>query len=248
MIALEAQREWLRRTIAWAQAIEEQLAVVRERHLGEVHFRPSSRGVAMIGLRPDRPQRGRSSIRDLARLADDFEAQFRRHCVDLEQGRPTPEKRLQSQLLANAYRQARRLEDLAGDEGGPPLLFVTDELALPIADGRIVCDLLALHGSRPAVIELKPERQLTRLVEQVTAYADLVETHLDLFAELFSIVFGYAVLLERPCERWIVWPQPDRGALDPREDELAALGVRVVGYRERDDGFGFRVGRAVLGE
>jgi hypothetical protein len=240
------QREHLDKVIGWARAIEAELAKVRERHRGEVHFRPSSGGVAMIGLRPERPQRGRS-VGSLARLAANFEVEFRKHCVDCEHGRPTPEKRLQSGLLADAYRSERRLEGLlGGGDEGPPLEFVTDELLLPLADGkRIVCDLLALHGRRPVVIELKPAREMTRLVEQVSAYAALVEAHLERFAELFTVVLGRAVALEGPCERWIVWPEVPGRDVDPREDELAGLGIRVVGYREVGEGFEFRVGRRV---
>lgn len=50
------------------------------------------------------------------------------------------------------------------------------------------------------------------------------------------------VELGAPCEKWIVWPAVQGG--EPREDELAAEGIRVVGYEEGDDGFVFTVGRA----
>lgn len=86
---------------------------------------------------------------------------------------------------------------------------------------------------------------MKRLVEQVTGYAALVEKHLDLFQELYSVVLGREVVLETPCERWIVWPSAARYARDPREDELAKLGIRVVGYVESGDGYELRVGRAV---
>jgi hypothetical protein len=243
MTSRARQRDSLQSTIAWARQIEQHLALVRDRHLGGVHFRPSSTSVSMIGLHPDRPQRGKSSITNLARLAATFDAEFRRHCIDCDHGRPTPEKRLQSHLLANAYRHDRRMPDLHVD-GAPPLTFVTDELSLPLDTGRIVCDLLALHGDRPAAIELKPGREMTRLVEQVTRYAALVDEHIDLFAELFTVVLGRTMDLHYPCERWIVWPHPRGHDRDPREDELASLGIRVVGYEENDGAFMFRVGRS----
>lgn len=244
MTVRDEQRDRLRRTIGWARKVEELLAGARKQHLGEIHFRPASTGISMIGLRPDRPQRGKSGIKNLERLADEFDKLFREHCIECAHGRPTPEKRLQSYLVAEAYRNERRLQPLSAD-GSVPLLFVTDELSLPTSDGRIVCDLLALHGTRPVVIELKPAREMKRLVEQVTSYSALVEDHLDLFGELYSVILGSEVSLEAPCQRWIVWPAVNGHDRDPREDQLAELGIRVVGYAEAEGEFGFRTGRRV---
>jgi len=240
---VEAQRERLRRTIEWARKVEIHLADVREQRLGQVHFRPSSTGISMVGLLPERPQRGKSGISNLSRLAANFDSEFRAHCVDCPHGRPTPEKRLQSHLLSGAYRAERRLLPLMQQDPEPPLLFITDELSLPGDDGRIVCDLLALRGDRPVVIELKPARLMTRLVQQVTDYSALVERHLDLFSELYSAVLGRPVALRSPCERWIVWPHLPGHERDPQENALAAVGVRVVGYTETADRFEFKVGK-----
>lgn len=241
------QRIRLRQTIHWARKIEEELAEARRSRLGEVHFRPSSSGISMVGLRPDRPQRGKSRITNLQRLATTFETKFQTHCVDCDQGRPTPEKRIQSFLIANAYRHARRLEDLSGGDGDGELLFVTDELSLLTEKGKMVCDLLALHGDRPAVIELKTAREKMRLVKQVKKYARLVEENLDLFSKLFSVVLGRKVTLCSPCQGWIVWPHLAGHDRDPQEDDLAQLGIRVADYTECEDGFRFRVGRRVQG-
>ena len=240
----DAQRDRLLRTIEWAREIERHLAAVRARHVGQVHFRPASTGIAMIGLLPDRPQRGKSSITMPARLAANFEAEFRGHCVDCEHRRLTPEKRLQSWLIAEAYRHDRRLCSLTAPDLASPMIFITDELALPADDGRIVCDLLALDGDRPVILELKPSREKKRLVEQVTRYAALVEAHITLFSELCSVILGRELTLRAPCERWIVWPATGNDG-DPQEDALAELGIRVVGYEETNQGFAFRAGRDV---
>ncbi len=199
----------------------------------------------MIGLLPDRPQRGKSGITNLDRLAADFEAEFRAHCVDCEHGRPTPEKRLQSWMVAEACRSDRRQLPLAAPDLASPLLFITDEHVLPVDGGRIVCDLLAVSGDRPVILELKPSRAKKRLVEQVTHYAALVEAHLELFGELCSVILGRELTLRAPCERWIVWPAAGGHERDPQEDALAELGIRVVGYEETDQSFAFGVGRDV---
>ena len=174
-----------------------------------------------------------------------FSEEFQSHCIDCDQGRPTPEKQLQSHLLADAYRHDREMRTLTAPDLASPLRLITDELALPLDGGKIVCDLLAVHGDHPVILELKPSRDKQRLVEQVTAYAALIEAHLETFATLCSVILGYEVQLRGPCERWIVWPCVAGHPHDPQEDALAELGIRVVGYEQTADGYTFRVGRAV---
>jgi hypothetical protein len=183
------------------------------------------------------------------RVARDFELLFREHCEDVAQGRPTAEKDLQAFLIREAHRHGGRLEPLnaAAREAGlaNELVFVSDELALPVEGGRIVCDLLALRqderwGQVPVVIELKTERQLTRLVEQVEGYARLVDVHAASFANLFAELLGAPVSFGAPCEKWIVWPGL-AGGREPRAAELAAKGARCVGYEVEGEGFSFRL-------
>jgi len=243
---VSTQREHLAHVTRWAETIRRELGSILERESGRVHFRPSSRGVAMVGLLPERPQRGKSGLRNLHRVATDFETLFQAHCVDVAQGRPTPEKSLQASMTAAAYRHERRILPLCVD--GRDTVFVADELALPQeGGGRIVCDFLALRRGpggycRPAVIELKSARQLSRLVEQVRDYAACVEQLSDEFAALYSAVLGEEIVFDGPPECWVVWPEHG-ASVDPREDELCQHRVRVVGYRAKDDEYEFRVGR-----
>ena len=83
------------------------------------------------------------------------------------------------------------------------------------------------------------------LVKQVTEYARLVETLLELFNELFSVVLGREVNLSSPCEKWIVWPHPVGHDRDLQSNTLAQLDIRVVGYTEVTDGFRLKVGKRV---
>ncbi len=244
----DEQRRRLQATITWARRIRAELQPVLDAHGDRVHFRPSSTGVAMVGLLPDRPQRGKGGLRDLARVASDFEAMFTAHCRDIEQGRITGEKKLQSWLIRDAYTHGRRLDAIntASARTNDPveLVFITDEISLPTDTGKIVCDILALRvdhmRSTPVLMELKDSRMLTRLVEQVEGYAGLVDEHADLFADLFGALLGHNVKFDGPTEKWIVWPQAGDG-VDPREVELGVRGIRVVGYRE-DGAYGIRVG------
>jgi hypothetical protein len=236
---------------SWARRIRAELAPLLDRRLGEVHFRPSTRGVAMVGLLPDRPQRGLTAIRNLERFIADFDGQFTRHCVECTHGRPTPEKALQSFLIADAYRQAGRMHALESAAAtADPLLrldFVTDEIAVPTADGKVVCDILALHvtpdGDIPVVLELKSARDKARLIQQVETYAAFVDAHRSAYEDLYGALLGRPVAFARPCARWIVWPRASPGP-DRHEADLRRRGIRVVTYEQRGAAFSFRVGDA----
>jgi hypothetical protein len=206
----------------------------------------------MVGLLPDRPQRGKSGITNVDGLAGGFEEMFNAHCRNIEQGRLTGEKALQSFLIRESYTHGRSLEPInaASQQTDEPveLVFVTDELALPLEAGKIVCDVLALRRdggrSTPVLLELKDDRMLSRLVEQVEAYSALVDEHADLFAGLFGALLGEDVRFDGPTEKWVVWPSAGPGK-DPREDELATKRIRVVTYEARHGAYAVRVGRRV---
>jgi hypothetical protein len=204
----------------------------------------------MVGLLPDRPQRGKSGITNLDAVATNFEKLFEDHCQNIEQGRITGEKALQSFLIREANMNDRRMVSLnaasVATEEPVDLCFITDELALPVDGGKIVCDLLALRrdGGRltPVLLELKDDRQLTRLVQQVESYSRLIDEHAGLFGELYATIVGEPVTFDGPTEKWIVWPAAGEER-DPREPELAQRGIRVVGYTMDDSaGYQFRVG------
>lgn len=203
-----------------------------------------------MGLSHDLPQRGKSGLRNLDALASNFDALFAKHCNGIRQGRVTGEKALQSFLIRESYHHGRLLQPInaASKPTDEPveLTFITDEIPVLAGNGRVVCDILALRrdGGRcvPVLLELKDDRMLTRLVEQVEGYSALMNQHADLFAELFGALLGEDIrAFDGPAEKWIVWPAAGSGK-DPREDELAANGIRVVSYEEVRGAFTFRVG------
>jgi hypothetical protein len=245
----DLRRQRLRATIDWARKIRMTLQPLLDAHGDRVHFRPSSTGVAMVGLLPDRPQRGKSGLTNCARVVTDFEMLFATHCREVPHGRVTGEKALQSFLISEAQGQDQRLTSInaasAATDVPVELIFVTDEISLPVESGKLVCDILALRRdggrSTPVLLELKDRRLMTRLVEQVNGYAQLIDEHADLFSDLFAALLGEPVTFDGPTEKWLVWPAAGVGA-DPREDELRAKGVRVVGYGVEGDQYRFRVG------
>ena len=125
------------------------------------------------------------------------------------------------------------------------LVFVTDEISMPGKDGKVVCDILALrHDGRrttPVLLELKSDRLLKRLMEQVNSYSALIDEHAEGFASLFGALLDEDVRFDGPTEKWIVWPAASEGP-DRREAELARSGIRVVTYSEAADSYSFSVG------
>jgi hypothetical protein len=250
------QRTHLQQVIGWARGINKELQACLEQHPGKAHFRPSSRGVALVGLEPERPQRGKSGFRNLQELRRNFDSLYREHCVSCSHGRTTPEKQLQSFLIREAYLARRKLVSLneASRSTDDPvdLTFVVDEIPVPVEGSRkMVCDLLAWRdlpsgAGRPMLIELKSARMMKELVRQVHGYADLVNRHADLFGELFSALLGQEISLTDPCEMWIIWPSVGQNR-DPRTDELLSQGIRVVGYDIVGEGFKFKVSNGVRG-
>jgi hypothetical protein len=244
------QKVQLGKTIEQAKELRASLQPLLDANGHRVHFRPSSTAVAMVGLLAKWPQRGKSGITNLDAFAQNFEAEFAAHCSGGEERRPTPEKKLQSFLIREAYTNQRRMLPISNASGATndpvDLRFVTDEIALPVESGkRMVCDVLALRrdGGRctPVVMELKSSRLMTRLAQQVNGYAQLVDTHAHLFAQLFAALLGEDVAFDGAAEKWVVWPAAGPGQ-DPREAELADQGIRVASYGESDAGYTFRVG------
>jgi hypothetical protein len=143
------QEQRLRATIDWARRLHASLGTLQRTHGDRVLFRPASTGISMVGLLPARPQRGKSGITNLKDVAANFERLFDDHCLNVEQGRITGEKALQSFLIREANMNDRRMVSVnaasAMTDEPVDLCFITDELALPVEGGKIVCDLLALR-------------------------------------------------------------------------------------------------------
>jgi len=204
-----------------------------------VHLRPSSRGIRVVDLDPERPQLDRGHIgasRSVpGNVYDALQRALDAHPTTVP-ARPTPEKRLQSWLIAEAYRHPAQCLPFAAD-----LVFVTDEQVFPTESGKVVCDLLALRDGAPAVVELKSAREMARLIKQLEDASEVVDLHRDRFAALYSAILGRDVALDRACERWLVWPALPGRDIEPRATELNALGIHVVSYTETGRGFAFEL-------
>lgn len=254
----DRQQSRLLEIIRWAEKIHDELKPLLDSHGDRVHFRPSSGGVAMVGLLAEAPQLGKSALRNTCRVVREFEVLFSRYCTKPPK-RVTGEKALQSFLIRDAYAHERKLHEVnkaSLQTNGPvALTFVTDEIALPVqgkdkSDGKIVCDILALRadprgGVIPVVMELKDERAMKRLIQQTTAYAGLMDLHRPLFEKLYSALLGEDIQFTASAEKWAVWPaskhEPDR-----REAEFASHGIRLVSYEQIGSAYTFHVGNLAI--
>lgn len=224
------QMERLESIEVWAKRIKEELSGVGD-HV-PVYFRPGSGGISMISINPDRPQVGKRGLRDLKAISDRFDDMYQKHCMQ-GPSRPTPEKRLQSYLIAQALKQSRRM--LCLEHSGEEIYFITDEVSLPTCAGEKVCDILAAvrtdGGWRPMHIELKSERAMKRLIEQLDRFSSLIDQHLDAFGRLASTMLEIPIQWSGSTQKVLVWPAADK-PVDPRASELGQRGIRCVGYRD----------------
>lgn len=246
----EDQRKRLGRITAQATEIRGKLSHLSQ--TGTVHFRPTDDRITMVGLLPHRPQRGKGGYR-ADYLLDHFETEFNKYCNEIAQGRPTPEKELQSFLITQAYQHGGKLETLrpiADDSIQPTeLYFVTDELAMFTPTGKVVCDILALRRGPhdptkdiPVLIELKSARQMTELVKQLERYKVVMMEYSHHFEKLFGAILGEEIRFSDSIEKWLIWPASN-SVRDPKEPKLAQLGIRVVQYTKNEYGFDFQIGQ-----
>ena len=267
----QKQKKRLESIINHAGVIEKDLRPIVENH-DHIHFRPGAGGISMVSLYPHRPQQkwldqkdGRLSPGQLDRLteiasASPFDANVfgpggEFAPSDEPPGSDIREDRIQSFLIHEAYKNSRKMVSISD-----ALVFVTDEISLS-KEKR--CDILAVRytdvGPVPVLIELKTDRKMKELIEQVEEYSELFDEHAELFAELYHALLGSDYddrRFAKSCEKWVVWPARSGAGLDDRderEDDFAAKGIRLVSYYEDEDdknagGYGiggFRVGAEV---
>ena len=206
----------------------------------QMYLRPGPSGCTAVSVDPGRrPQQGLIRPwagadlgvwkRDLLRTLAERDAQ---------PTRVMPEKALQSLLIRDAIRNHGLMPILTECcPERPRLRFLTDGLAICSEAEKTAIDLLAIRWEDglgiPVVIELKSDRRLKRLTEQVSAAAVLVAAERTAFAQLAEAHWGEPVRLAANAERWIIWPaagEDRHGDLDPRDAKCRTDGVRLVTY------------------
>jgi hypothetical protein len=204
-----------------------------------VHLRPSATGIRLVDLHPSRPQLDRGKIDGAWAVKEHFTGLLSVPYAG-SPGRDTPEKALQSWLIADAYRNARAMSAVTHG-----LYFVTDEQVLQSGTTTTVCDILAYRktytGLVPVLIELKSKRAMSQLVEQLR-FSDVIDAHGERFARLYSAILGQPITFAGKCERYLIWPAAPGYPRDPRADELKQQNIHVFAY-EPSPPNGFRIRR-----
>lgn len=153
-------------------------------HVVRAHFRGSINSLSLVSLAKETPELGTPGIRT--------EGSALRHLDLLEKdgpkrmlGRVTREKEVQAWLIWNALNndQALYFDDL--------LRFLTSELAVPTAQGKVVNDILAIDQDGDlVVIELKSTREKKRIEAQVRGFMKVIAERPEFFHALVQLLSG----------------------------------------------------------
>jgi hypothetical protein len=156
-----------------------------------VHFRGNEGSMSMISISEEKPELGvpKCSYKKYTEgdIRNEIEQDINKIKNEPKPRRLTPEKNLQAWIIKHALNNDYKLP-FDND-----ITFITSELAIENEEGRkIVTDILGYDKSsnRLCIIELKSDRQLTRLIEQVNRFEELVKEKM----QSFSNCYHYTIL------------------------------------------------------
>jgi hypothetical protein len=183
----------------------------------EVHFRPSINSISMISISNDKPELGikcnASKYKTSTNLIDIIEKDISKVKSFKKPLRPTPEKELQSWIIKYALNNNHRLPFV------PDIKFITSELAIQSkSNKKTVTDILGYNKDTQQlyIIELKSDRLLKRLIQQVSDFENVILENTQFFSQLISI-HGFASPVDflKKIKKVIVWPE---GKTSPKEE------------------------------
>lgn len=163
----------------------------------EVHLRGNLKSMSLISINRDKPELGFSAITKEETV---FQKLEKLKLKDIPQ-RSTPEKSLQSYIIKHALLSNYVLPF------GKNIKFVTSEIAINKDNKRIVNDILGFdQDNQLCIIELKSDRHMTRLKEQVDSFECIVndKEHIDFFYNLLGL-YGHE-WDKKSIQKIIVWP------------------------------------------
>lgn len=137
----------------------------------EVHFRPNLNSLSLISISSNKPEIGIT-----CKTHENWSKEILNSYIQIIENkptpkRPTPEKDLQSWIIKNALINNNSLPF------DPNIKFITSELAICNNNGhKVVSDILGFDTKTNAliVIELKSDRLLKRLIEQVNNFEEVI--------------------------------------------------------------------------
>jgi len=161
----------------------------------EAHIRGNLNSMSLISLNKETPELGFSGIKTEQTIIKKIE-----QLKNKKLGRPTPEKSLQAWIIKKS------LENNYILPFGNNLKFITSEMALfrQSDNKRIVNDILAFDDGVLYIIELKSDRNMKRLKEQVDNFEQIIKENISLFSEL--CLLNNLQWDEKSIKKVIVWP------------------------------------------
>ena len=196
-----------------------------------VHFRPSPGSISLISVSPETPELGVNcnAIKNASKeeLPDCIGHYIGKIQEKKKPGRVTPEKELQAWLINSALRNNYSLPF------DPEIRFITSELAIVNKDKiKVVTDILGYceKTNQLCVIELKSDRLLKRLIDQVSNFEKVISDNQEFFTDLLSIhgfasKMGYSVNIRKI----VIWKYKDV----PPKKELKNAGIEEFVYKEK---------------
>lgn len=158
----------------------------------EVHFRASINSISMISISNDKPELGikcnAPKYKSSANLKNIIEEDIIKVKSINKPQRPTPEKELQSWIINYALNNNNSLPF------DTDMKFITSELAIRSKSGKkTVTDILGYNETNQQlyVIEIKSDRLLKRLIQQVGDFENVILENPQFFSQLLSI-HGFA--------------------------------------------------------
>ena len=203
-----------------------------------VHFRPSVNSMSLVSLSAEKPELGVQCNLAKYNQPDDLQMLILRDVekinAKLIPQRPTPEKELQSWIIKYALSNS---DSLPFDHN---IKFITSELAIyNKSNQRIVTDILGYNQdtNQLCVIELKSDRLLKRLIEQVENFESIIRENFEFFEKLVSL---YGLTNEkvpsREVMKIIVWRDEKTSPLS----KINEAGIKEITYVKQQNNYVFK--------
>lgn len=194
-----------------------------------VHFRANLNSLSLISVGAEKPELGvQCKKHDNWSTEILFDYIERINNKPLPQ-RPTPEKSLQAWVIKQAQENDNILTF------ADSIRFITSELAFSDPEkGKIVSDIIGFDTkqNRIVILELKSDRLLKRLVEQVDNFDYIISQNQQLFDDLLSI-YGYKT--DNKPLKAILWPNAKTSPLAKLED------LKIAEYVYDFDGNNYKI-------
>lgn len=196
----------------------------------EVKFRASLNSLSLISLSKERPELGVTCKDHQCWTSEVLDAYIEKIKSKPIPGRPTPEKLLQAWIIKSAQENNHQLPF------GSAIRFITSELAIHNKkESKIVSDIIGYDTKTKqlVIVELKSDRHLKRLIEQVDNFEEIISDNFLFFRNLLAL-HGFSKL-EKESKKVIVWPHERTSPLE----KLQKLNIAEYTYQKVGENYHF---------